>query len=192
MLKLTINDHLYVLEFRHITKSGKRRQLYGRAPIKAVTTCVIAAFDLTQIPGDRTDLEFIAIDNSICALDDNFSRREGRKNALRKVLRHCGALKGVKQELWDKYLAADPRPDNRPKRRDTAGLRAGYFITEESIDGDILVQVDPPERKRTIDPLKAETLKTQGQEGKFERRQAHKQHKRDSRTKKAQVQHGVG
>ncbi len=94
MLKLIADGRTYAIEFRHVTKLGKRAQLYARSPIKAITTCVVVAEN------------FIAIDNAICAQDDNFSRAEGRDRALSKILKHCGALKHVQQHLLAEYLKA--------------------------------------------------------------------------------------
>jgi hypothetical protein len=97
MTEVKIDGEVFRIEFRHITKLGKHRQLFDRAPIKAVTTCVIA-----------TDT-FIAIDNAICANEDNFSRRQGRIRALDKVLKHCGALKKVSAALMSYYITSvDP------------------------------------------------------------------------------------
>ena len=95
MIKLNVNGVEYNLEFRHVTKLGKRAQLH-RGSVKAVTTCVI------------TTENWIAIDNSLCTDSDNFSRREGRWRALRKLLDHCGALKEIRLALWAAYLALDP------------------------------------------------------------------------------------
>lgn len=188
MLNLTINDRLYLIEFRHVTKFGKRRQLFDRAPVNAVTTCVIACFSPVIVPNAAAfqpvaKVEFIAIDNSICALGDNFSRREGRKVALRKALKHCGALKDIKGELWATYLEHDPLLDARPrwdKNEDE------YYVIREDLAGDVKSFVGGldarAQLKRTaMDPLSAKQLKDQGQAGKHERRQARKQSKRASR-----------
>lgn len=99
MTRVEINGVEYLIEFRHVAKVGKHRQLFDRAPIRAVTTCVIA-----------TDT-FIAIDNAICANEDNFSRRQGRIKALQKVIKHCGALRDVAPILMNWYLTTvDPAP----------------------------------------------------------------------------------
>jgi hypothetical protein len=104
MIELKVNDSVgipgrYFVEFRHVTKLGKRRELYDRCPVKAVTTCAIYA-----------EGGFIAIGNAICANDDNFSRREGRLKAFDKALRHCGAFNGIKAALTEAYLQVDPDP----------------------------------------------------------------------------------
>lgn len=185
MLSIKINDRLFVVEFRHVTMSGKRRQLYDRSPVKAISTCVIACFDTEPTDSGASALKFIAIDNSICALSDNFSRREGRKNAVRKVLKHCGALKQVAQELWTAYLLADPGPAARGGERPRRAKDGRYYTVVEDLDGDHNLYVPRPERPRTVDRLKAAELKAEGQEGKFERRQARKQSKRTAREKAA-------
>jgi len=94
MVQLNVCGKTYKVEFRHVTKLGKRRELYARAPIKAITTCVVVALD------DN----FIAIDNAICAEGDNFSRKEGRNRAFNKVLAHHTPLREIKSKLLGEYL----------------------------------------------------------------------------------------
>lgn len=111
MIELKVNDAVgiqgrYFVEFRHVTKLGKRRELYDRCPVKAVTTCAIYA-----------EGKFIAIGNAICANDDNFSRREGRLKAFDKALRHCGAFNGMKAALVEAYLQIDPDPPARQREQ---------------------------------------------------------------------------
>ena len=108
----------YFVEFRHVTKLGKRRELYDRYPVKAVTTCVIVVKTTpwTGAEQDEGEIRFIAIGNAICANDDNFSRREGRLKAFDKALRHCGAFSGrngLKAALIEAYLQIDSDPPVR-------------------------------------------------------------------------------
>ncbi len=110
MITLTVNGTDYKLEFRHVTKMGKRAQLH-RGSVKAVTTCVI------------TTENWIAIDKSLCTDEDNFSRREGRWRALRKLLDHCGALKEIRLQLWAAYFARED--GHGPGRIDLQLLAAG-------------------------------------------------------------------
>lgn len=102
MVSLSVAGKTYTVEFRHITKLGKRHELYQRAPIKAITTCVVVADG------------FIAIDNSICADGDNFSRQEGRDRAFNKVLMHHTPLRKIKSELLGEYLKSTGRPKPAP------------------------------------------------------------------------------
>lgn len=97
---LTVNDQKYRIEFHHKTKLGKRAGL-RKAPLKAITTCVLVRDNL------------IAIENTLCAESDNFCRRDGRVKAFDKLLRYCGALRGVAADLWTEYLKADPPPVHR-------------------------------------------------------------------------------
>lgn len=98
MLQLTVCGKTYKVEFRHVTKLGKRRELYERAPIKAITTCVVVADG------------FIAIDNAICSDQDNFSRKEGRDRAFNKVLAHHTPLREIKLAMLNEYLRATKKP----------------------------------------------------------------------------------
>lgn len=93
MISLYVGHKAYNVEFRHITKYGKNPQLRSRAPLKAVTTCVLV------------DHDFIAIDNALCSEMDNFCRQEGRLRSLRKLLRHCAALRDMAPQIWIHYLA---------------------------------------------------------------------------------------
>ena len=110
MTHLLINGRKYSIEFRHVTKLGKRAQLYSRAPVAAVTTCVILQHNEGKDP-------VIAIDNSICSNDDNFSRYEGRVRALHKALDHCGALRDDKAALLQEYLEIETGGQAGPPRR---------------------------------------------------------------------------
>jgi hypothetical protein len=89
---LSVNDQSFVLRFRYITKLGKRAEL-RHGPVRAVTTAVLLA------SGPRfTNL--VAIDNALCSEADNFSRKEGRARAFKKLLDHCGALREFRVPLW--------------------------------------------------------------------------------------------
>lgn len=107
MVKLFVDNRLYFVEFRHITKFGKKAQLHSRAPISAVTTCSIILVDANGEP------EFVAMDSAICSNEDNFWRMEGRLRSLKKVLRHCGALRGHRDNLWHEYQKVVGIPKNR-------------------------------------------------------------------------------
>lgn len=108
-MDLTIKDQTYQVEFRYITKYGKGAQLH-RGPVKAVTTCVLIA----GAPrfGARP---LIAIDSTLCAGSDNFSRPEGRRRAFHKLLDHCGALRGVKADLWVEFHRKFSGVENCPR-----------------------------------------------------------------------------
>jgi hypothetical protein len=98
MAKLTVNEKTYRIEFRHISKLGKRSQLH-RGSVQAVTTCVVIADD------------FIAIDNALCVDGDTFSRRVGRLRSLLKLLDHCGPLRAIKTDFVNAYVEnLDPQP----------------------------------------------------------------------------------
>ena len=92
MTTIRIGEDSYTIEFRHLTKLGKRPAL-RKAPVKAVTTCVIV------VRSPHGHLKLIAIDNAICSDADNFSRLRGRWLAFKKTLERCGALKKVAFEL---------------------------------------------------------------------------------------------
>lgn len=104
MITLKVNGTDYKIEFRHVTKLGKRAQLH-RGSVKAVTVCVVT-----------TD-KWQAIDVALCADSDNFSRWQGRHCALLKLLEHCRALKDDAPPLLGKYLEIDPYPVRPPKVR---------------------------------------------------------------------------
>lgn len=91
MLKLQVDGREYNVEFRHATNLGKRPQLSAKLPIKGITTCVISSDG------------FIAIENVVCILGDNFSRQAGRTLAFNKVINRSGALKGVRWHLVGEY-----------------------------------------------------------------------------------------
>jgi len=97
MSQLLVNNTPYRIEFRHISKHGKRAQLH-KGSVQAVTTCVVMAEN------------FIAIDNALCVEGDVFSRREGRMRALNKVLDHCAPLRKIKSDFFNEYVKIDPDP----------------------------------------------------------------------------------
>jgi hypothetical protein len=96
-MTLTVGEQTFRLEFRYVTKLGKRAQLH-RGPIKAVTTAVLIA----GAPRFRT-APLVAIDNALCSEADNFSRTEGRMRAFKKLLEHCGALRDMRGDLWEEF-----------------------------------------------------------------------------------------
>jgi len=149
MLKLLLNDKSYIVEWRHIKKGGKRAQLH-RGHVKAVSTCVIVCQNIAQESPDGaiTKINFIAIDNALCSDLDNFSRREGRKLSLRKVLKHCGALKDVRVEIWEHWRKKDPAPARI--LRDPDG---DYYKVVEHIDIDVRHYVDPPVKTKPTPEL---------------------------------------
>lgn len=104
MITLYIEDRLYHVEFRHVRKDGANPALGRRAPIAAITTCVILA------SSPHEPRQFVAIGNAICALDDAFSRRKGRLLSFYKAVTHCGALRDVREALLAAYLHQDPGP----------------------------------------------------------------------------------
>jgi hypothetical protein len=128
MFELSVDGKTYKVEFRHVTKVGKRKQLYDRAPIDAVTTCVIVADD------------FIAIDNAICAKGDRFSYNEGRLRSFRKVIRHCRMFVGSRNNLWWEFLRRSKVPRERWTSFDSPELLkkkeppAGGITTQEKSD----------------------------------------------------------
>jgi len=176
MLKLDIDDRSYILEFRHVTKTGKRAQLH-RGSVKAVTTCVIVCYG--HLPHDNVlgpEIQFIAIDNALCSDSDNFWRREGRKRSLRKCLQHCGALKNVREQLWAAWLAKDPAPDRIykaseefAKMHETLGLDpfTHYGIVEDWIS-DLVVPVNPPVKSKPT-PEQIAAFKNAGTETRIQR-----------------------
>ncbi len=101
MFNVTVGDRNYAIEFRHITKLGRRAQHYG---IKSITTCVIVS--------DK----FIALDHAICSENDNFSRAEGRDRAFHATVKNCGALKKVREEFVAAYEKATDPPDPIPAK----------------------------------------------------------------------------
>lgn len=93
-MDLIVGDQTYRVEFRYVTKLGKRPELRSGA-VKAVTTAVLIA----GAPRYRTPL--VAIDNALCSDTDNFSRNEGRMRSFKKLLDRCGAIQPrEKAELW--------------------------------------------------------------------------------------------
>jgi hypothetical protein len=100
---LIVDNQIYRVEFHHKTKLGKRAGL-RKAPLKAITTCVLVRDNL------------IAIENALCAESDNFCRRDGRVKAFDKLLRYCGALRAVAADLWIEYLKIDPPPAPRARK----------------------------------------------------------------------------
>jgi hypothetical protein len=111
MICLTVDDRLYHVEFRHVRKDGAHPALGRRAPIHAITTCVIIATKAGEPLGlEPSEILFTAIGNAICALDDAFSRRKGRLLSFYKAVTHCGALRDVREALLAAYLNHDPDP----------------------------------------------------------------------------------
>lgn len=94
MITLQVGCKTYKVEFRHLTRLGKRRELGDKSPIKAITTCVVAAGGL------------IAIESAVCSDSDNFSRQLGRDLALGKVLARCSELRAVRMSFVDAYIKA--------------------------------------------------------------------------------------
>jgi hypothetical protein len=124
MLKLSIGDVDYQVEFRHIKKDGKRAQLHERAPIRAVTVCTVLGED------------FIATDVAICADVDQFSRARGRDLSFNRVVKHCSRLREAKDELFAAYMDAThraPRPEKSRMDDDSkVALRElGHAVREQ-------------------------------------------------------------
>lgn len=118
MTTIRIGEDSYTIEFRHLTKLGKRPAL-RKAPVKAVTTCVIV------VHGPDEHLKLIAIDNAICSDADNFSRPRGRWLAFKKTLERCGALKNVAFELGSAYhLCRDVAGDGGRSTRQPTPITA--------------------------------------------------------------------
>ena len=73
--------------------------------MKAVTTCVIVATGIDYDP------PLTAIDNALCADEDNFSRREGRARAThRKRWNGARPFEPFGPEIWVGFPPADIRP----------------------------------------------------------------------------------
>lgn len=98
MLKLIVDDVKYKVEFRHLLSYGRRPALRVGGEIKVATLCVVTAEGL------------IAMDMAACDAWDNFSRREGRWRALKKVLERCSPLRTVKRQFLQVMLELDPEP----------------------------------------------------------------------------------
>ncbi len=94
MITLQVAGKFYSIEFRHATRLGKRHELSDKSPIKAITTCVVAAGGL------------IAIESAVCSDSDNFSRQRGRDLAFGKVLARCPSLRAVRMSFIDAYVKA--------------------------------------------------------------------------------------
>jgi hypothetical protein len=97
MVKIATEDGTYLIEFRHMSKHGKRARLRARAPVNALTVCSIVKVDKDNVA------KFIASDASICSNHDNFSRLEGRLRALKKVLKYNLVFKDVRSVIWFLY-----------------------------------------------------------------------------------------
>ena len=111
MIRLSIEDRIYHVEFRHTQREGKHPALGPRAPIRAITTCVIIiAIDPLITVNDLPGILFTAIGTALCANDDDFSRQTGRHVAFSKAVTQCGALRGVKMALTAAYLEHDAPP----------------------------------------------------------------------------------
>ena len=108
---IDLNDKRYTIEFRHLSSIGKRAQIH-RAPLKAVTTCVIIVqFIPVQDTSAIGKIHLVAIDNALCAMSDNYSRRHGRAEALRKALERCGAFDDdTRLALWSRYHGIEKCP----------------------------------------------------------------------------------
>lgn len=99
MFSMSIGEEVYSVDFRHKTIEGKRAQLSRRSPVKAITTCVVSSNG------------FVAIDNAICVLEDQFSRWAGRTNSFNHLIRNCKALKPeVQDALQNRFSELNPPP----------------------------------------------------------------------------------
>ncbi len=65
MIVTEIAGKEYHIEFRHITKYGKNAQLRSRAPIRAISTCVIVSDYFIAIPSVR-NLIIFAVSRAVC------------------------------------------------------------------------------------------------------------------------------
>lgn len=105
MFNIQIGGEFYAVDFRHKTTQGSRAQLSRRSPVKAITTCVVTAQN------------FVAIDNAICVLGDQFSRWAGRTNAFNHLIRNCKALKPeVRDALQYRFSELNPPPISQSQR----------------------------------------------------------------------------
>ncbi len=112
MIRITLENKTYAIEFRHIRQAGKRPRLGRRAAIRAVTTCAIVACN-----DDVPAVAFIAIDNAVCDDEDNFSRHQGRDLALRKTLQQ-GVFREVGQRIMDEYDRLTAKPPSTGSRHE--------------------------------------------------------------------------
>ena len=113
MITLSVAGKIYKVEFRHVTRLGKRHELSDKSPIKAITTCVIVSDDL------------IAIASAVCADGPiNFSRQMGRDLALDKVLARRSELRAVRMSFVDAYVKAAGKLLPRKAPRKTRKLSA--------------------------------------------------------------------
>jgi hypothetical protein len=140
MLTLITKGHRLLIEWRHISKMGKRAQLHKGA-VKAITTCTVVA-----LRSEHNDVEFIASDTTLCSEADNFSRREGRKRSLRKLLSHCGALKDVREFIWAEWLKRDPAPERVYKEK--LGTLITHYRIAEIIEDDIWEPAKAPIKRK--------------------------------------------
>jgi hypothetical protein len=109
MITLDVDGPLWFrLAFRHA------RNL---THVKAITTCVILATELSgEPPAVMEDLKFTAIGTALCWPADNFSRRVGRLKAFANALDHCGLLRDYRGALFAEYMKIDPDPPPPPPR----------------------------------------------------------------------------
>ncbi len=99
MLKLTVAEKEYRVEFKHLLSYGKRPALRRDGEIKAMTMCLVSCEN------------FAAMDISACDRFDNFSRREGRWRAFNKVLARCAPLRNLALDFEAAMLELDPEPE---------------------------------------------------------------------------------
>jgi hypothetical protein len=118
-MTITIGDKAYRLTFQHFNTKGKTGWMHPEAPrygIGAITVCTV-----TCIAASEAILYDVA-DFDICSKVDQFSKEKGRERALRKLIKHCGALREVEPALMAAYLG---------KQKPKPALRLAKKLTEE-------------------------------------------------------------
>lgn len=113
MITLIADSRHFLVEFRHQRTARRFLEISSRAPIQAITTCVIIALEQGEL--EPSAIEFVAMGTAVCLKGDNFSRREGRLRSFSKAVRDCGALNGCKVALLAAYMEQDSDPPAREK-----------------------------------------------------------------------------
>ena len=97
---VTVNNKLYVLEFKHIWEAVGETKMGGRRAKPVSTLCMLY---------DGKKGEAIAVGQALLHWKDQYVKATGRKVALRKALLSVKHFDyNFRKEFWRQYLIAYP------------------------------------------------------------------------------------
>lgn len=108
-----VNGRAYRVEFSYRRRSGKRPTLARNSPIEGLTACAIVLdgpLEYEDPPG------LVAVAAALCSAGDNWSRREGRRQAFHRAVYECGPLRAEESAWLAWFRQRFPEPAKKAPR----------------------------------------------------------------------------